>query len=305
MRYWGLRILVLLLLALVVWLAGPRALSVLAHRMDRDSTGGPQVDLDRVAMDPSILPAWLQRNPALLMTVMAELSPRLQGKVDLLDESQALQLKARLQKSPWVRRVKLERRPPRGFRVSLALHRPVLQVKPAGLPSVLVSEQGVCLPLQKHGAEALNLPCTVLSQPFNAQSDLSYALGQTHPDPRVLAAARVVVEWQRQLRPLVPEAPALVEVDASNLGYRFLAERKFAEVLVGLRRQDGEVVYLSYGHPPGTPLTRVGLQTKAQVLKLILEYAPGLKDLQGGDLRFINHWRDWLLPRPGFMESGR
>ncbi len=42
----------------------------------------------------------------------------------------------------------------------------------------------------------------------------------------------------------------------------------------------------------------VPVATKAKVLRCILGHAPGLMGLQGGDLRFENRWRDWLLPRP-------
>ena len=127
------------------------------------------------------------------------------------------------------------------------------------------------------------------------------------------AAAAVAVEWRDEMRPLVPAAPPLVEVDASNLGYQFIAEARVSEIRVGLRRQDGAVVYLGYGRPPGARLERLPIATKAQVLQRILAHAPGLMGLQGGDLRFDNRWRDWLVPRsvdteprrPGKPQAGK
>ena len=162
---------------------------------------------------------------------------------------------------------------------------------------LLVDRAGVCLPPSRKPS---GLPRVVLTglpgYPAGGTRE-PVRLGMFHPDPVVRAAAAVAVEWRDEMVPLVPGAPPLVEVDASNLGFRFIAD--VSEVRVGLRRSDGEVVYLAYGRPPGARLERVPVETKARVLKQILDHAPGLMGVRGGDLRFENRWRDWLLPRPG------
>jgi hypothetical protein len=290
---WRVRIVVLAALGLSLWLAGPKAYEVLAARWDRPGDVGPMVDLDLVGFGEK--PKWL-RGP-LLLAVARDLSPRLSGKVGLLDEASARRVKTRLLASPWVQAVRLRQEHPDRFRVSLDLRQPVLEVELPGA-RLLVDRHGVCLP-PTHSPSGL--PRAVLTGLPGYPAGGTAApvrLGLPHPDPVVRAAAAVAVEWRDEMVPLVPAAPPLVEVDASNLEYRFIAEARVSEVRVGLRRQDGEIVYLAYGRPPGARLERVPIAVKAKVLRRILAHAPGLMGLRGGDLRFENRWRDWLLPRP-------
>lgn len=289
---WPVRMVVLLTLAVTLWFAGPRAYEVLAARLDPAPDNGPVVDLDLV--DFGERPDWLRSR--LLLAVAHDLSPRLSEKVRLLDEAGARMVRQRLLASPWVKAVRLREEPPDRFRVSLSLRRPVVEVKAPG-GRLLVDRHGVCLPPTRLSS---GLPRTVLTGLPGYPAGGSRAparLGMPHPDPVVRAAAAVAVEWRDEMAPLVPEAPPLVEVDASNLDYRFLDEARVSEVRVGLRREDGQLVYLAYGRPPGARLERVPVATKARVLQRILGHAPGLMGLQGGDLRFENRWRDWLLPR--------
>ncbi|MEE9125817.1 MAG: hypothetical protein V3U11_01630 [Planctomycetota bacterium] len=288
---------VLLALALTIWLAGPKAYEVLAarwHRSQGDGPGGPRVDLDLVSFGER--PDWL-RGPFLL-TVARDLSPRLSEKVGLLDEVDARRVKTRLLASPGVKTVRLRQEHPDRFRVSLDLRRPVLEVEFPGA-RLLVDRHGVCLPPTRSSS---GLPVAVLTglpgYPAGGQP-ARIRMGMPHPDPVVRAAAAVAVEWRDEMVPLVPEAPPLVEVDTSNLDYRFIAAARVSEVRVGLRRGDGQIVYLAYGRPPGARLERLPVAAKAKILECILAHAPGLMGLQGGDLRFANRWRDWLLPRPG------
>ena len=122
-------------------------------------------------------------------------------------------------------------------------------------------------------------------------------VGQLHPDPRVLAAAAVAREWRDEVAARLPEAPPLCEVDASNLDYRYLADRQTSEVRVALRRADGGVARFDYGHPPGQPWPRVAVADKVQVLRAVLSRYPGLAGVERGDLRFVNLWEDWLRVR--------
>ena len=285
---------VLSALALTLWFAGPRAYEVLAARGEAPPGTGLLVDLDLVGFGER--PDWLCA--PFLVTVAQDLSPRLSEKVGLLDEAHAHRVEARLLASPWVKAVRLRRERPDRFRVSLDLRRPVLEVELPGA-RLLVDRHGVCLPPTR---SASGLPRTVLTglpgYPAGGRPP-PFRLGMPHPDPVVRAAAAVAVEWRDQMQPLVPTAPPLAEVDTSNLEYRFIAAAQVSEVRVGLKRADGEVVYLAYGRPPGARLERLPVATKARVLERILAHAPGLMGLQGGDLRFENRWRDWLLPRPG------
>jgi hypothetical protein len=287
---WPVRIAVLLTLAVVLWVAGPKAYHVLAARMDAKPDGGPVVDLDLVGFGEQ--PDWL-KGP-LLYAVARDLSPRLSEKVRLLDKTAARRVERRLLASPWVKGVRLREERPEHFRVSLDLRRPVVEVEAPG-GRLLVDRDGVCLPPPTWSST--DLPKVVVTG-LPDRNRAAVRFGMPHPDPVVRAAAAVAVEWRDEMLPLVPEAPALVEVDASNLDYRFLAEARVSEVRVGLRRDDGGVVYLAYGRPPGARLERVPVATKAKILKRILDHAPGLKGLRGGDLRFENRWRDWLLPQP-------
>jgi hypothetical protein len=204
----------------------------------------------------------------------------------ILDEAAAVELSRRLRAVPWVRDVALERLFPDRFRIGVELRRPVLVVRAAaGADAVCaVDGTGICLPVAD-----VDLPATT--------SSAAVELGRAHPDPAVVAAAAVAVEWAEEIAPHVPGAPDLVEVDATNLGYRFLADRRFSEVVVGLRGADG-VASLAYGHAPGSAAPRVPLEVKRTVLRGMLAEFPGLSGLRGGDLRFRNRWRDWLIVRP-------
>jgi hypothetical protein len=124
-----------------------------------------------------------------------------------------------------------------------------------------------------------------------------YELGKEHPDRRVLAAAKTAVEWRDQICEQLPSVPELVEVDASNLGYRLVADSTYCEICVVLRRQSGGTAVFGYGREPGSPFLRVAAKDKAQILGKILARYPGLNGVDKGDLRFVNLWENWLRPR--------
>ena len=277
---WSLAVTALLL---TLWQAGPRAYAVLAHHGRR--TAGAAAELERVGFRS--LPAWL--SGPLLLAVMSDLEPRLRGRADLLDDRAAGRIRRGLLASPWVGTASLDRVFPDRLSAGLELRRPTLAlVDDAGAVLGLVDGNGVWLP----PVEGTGLPVGHALAPSRAN------LGELHPDPVVRAAARVAAEWRDEIAPAVDGVPALVEVDARNVGYRFVGDRRWSEVRVGLRRGDGAIVYLSYGHPPGVDAPRVPAATKVRILKAILAEYPQLAGLHGGDLRFANRWRHWLVPRP-------
>jgi hypothetical protein len=294
---WWIRVGALAALISTLWFAGPRAWTVLAHRIDAASTSGATatVALDRVGFRR--WPAWLHDH--LLVAVMSDLSPRLQGEIAILDEASARDLEQRLSESPWITRVGLRRVFPDRLALDVELRRPVLEVwlSPDGPAHVLVDEDGLCLP----AVAGSDLPRIVLSG--TGMMDPERLLGTPYPHPQVLPAAKVAVEWRDEIHPRVPSAPSLLEVDAQNLGYRFVGDGRWSEVLVGVARADGGTVYLAYGHPPGSPAPRVPTETKARILSSMLKEFPGLAGIDRGDLRFANRWRDWLRPRPALSEA--
>ena len=128
---------------------------------------------------------------------------------------------------------------------------------------VFVTAEGICL---RHGAWDLSsgLPeCRLLEGPMPGRLPV-YILGEEHPDPRVLAAAAVAVEWRDAVAPGLTRPLPLVEVDASNLHYRLLADRRTSQVRVVVRRGDGGEARLDYGQPPNQPLPRVALIEAAE-----------------------------------------
>jgi hypothetical protein len=287
---WVLRVLVVLAFVSTLWLAGPRAWYVLAHRFGGSEPDGEDtVRLDHVGFRQR--PSWL--DDQLLLAVLVELAPGLHGELAAMDETGARQFERRLMSSPWVERVGLRRVSPGRLVADIELRRPVLEVwlTPRGPPQVLVDGEGVCLP----AVGETGLPRTVVLRGPGASADR--LLGKRHPDPRVRAAALVAVEWRAELRSRVPAAPPLVEVDATNLGYLFLADGRWSEVRIGLARADGGIAYLAYGHPPRSRAPRVAIGTKARILRAMLAEFPGLSGIDGGDLRFVNRWRDWVRPR--------
>jgi hypothetical protein len=282
-RAWLFRIGVWIAFVATLWFAGPRAYAVVRGQLG--GSDGAFVDLDRVGFLRT--PPWFHGE--LAAAALQDLTPRLQGKVQILDEEGARALRERLLASPWVASARLERVFPDRFRIALELREPrlvvVREVRGARRPEVVVDEHGWCLPVV---AAIASLPVTPVT------AGPAAVPGRRHADPRVLAAAQVVVEWQRQVAPLVPDCPPLAEVDARNLDYRWIADPAFSEVLVGLRRADGGIARMCYDHPPGDAAPRVPAADKAAVLRNILLRHPGLQGLDGADLRFKNRWADYL-----------
>ena len=124
--------------------------------------------------------------------------------------------------------------------------------------------------------------------------------GQASDEPRVRVAVGIAKEWNEQLAPLVEQCPRLLEIDATNLGERWIRGPEYPEVRVHLKRDDDQPVVFGYGHPVDSPLDRVPVTRKAEVLRKILKEHAGLEELVAGDLRFSRRWSDYLQPRkPG------
>ena len=287
------RFAVLAALVATLWVAGPRASEVIAARILADRTTGPPIELGGVRYLHR--PDWLKR-PA-LVAVMKDLEPVLRGRAAIMDGVAASQLEAGWKESPWVKDVALTRVFPDRFRVSMTLRRPFLEVhlEEVGRLIALVDRDGFCLP----PVAGLALPRTVLTGGWRPPSHTQPTMSRPHPDPGVLAAAQVAVEWEESFVAAVPHAPVLAEVDARNVGYRALSDGRHPEVQVLLRRQDGELVPLAYGHHPLSRYERIPLEVKTEVLRKILDAHPGLAGVTGGDLRFANRWEQYIRPYGG------
>lgn len=288
---WALWGVVLGALALTLWLAGPRAASVLAANYERAAQQSQPVDLDRVGF--AVLPKWLDE--PLLLAVTRDLGPWLQDRVPILDEVSARRLRDGLRTVAWVDDARLERVFPDKFKVSLSLRRPVLAVRDAeGQPVCLVDGVARALPWVD-----ATLPTTFLYREGGAGS-MTWTAGSTVDEARVRVAAAIAQEWRDEVAPLVPDCPRLVEVDATNLGQRWLRGPAYPEVRVKLASTSGRAVTFAYGRPVDSPMPRVSVRTKAQVLSNILAKRPGLEGLEFADLRLARRWADYLQPRdPG------
>lgn len=288
---WLVRVAVLAAFALTVWLYGPRAVEVLAARVDAAGRQSTPVVLDRVGI--AAAPAWMDR--PLLVAVAAALQPWLEGTVPILDDAAQRTLRAGLESVPWVRGAAVQRAFPDQFRLQLDLRRPVLAVRDAeGVGLCLVDQDLVMLPWVDCG-----LPVVFLHRE-GGPGTMRVALGERCSEVRVRAAVGIAIEWRDELAPLVQDCPGLLEIDATNLGERWLRGPGYPEIRVKLARADGEGVVFAYDRPVDSPLPRVPVATKARVLSQVLQKHPGLAGLVAGDLRLSRRWEDYLQPRaPG------
>jgi hypothetical protein len=285
---WTVRIFVLGAFALTVWLCGPRAAAVLAARFERTAQNSPSVVLDHVGFVSR--PDWM--DSPLLLAMSADLGPWLQDEVPILDEVASARLRDGLQSVPWVREATIERVFPDQFRLRLELRRPVLAVMAGdGSKLFLVDKDGTALPWVD-----TPLPTMSLYREGGASS-LKFEPGRPVNESRVRAAAAIAVEWRDEFAPLVANCPELLEVDATNLGERWMRGRTYPEIRVKLRRDDGAGVIFAYDRPVDSVLPRIPVRTKATVLGKVLAKFPGLHGLVAGDLRLVNRWADYLQPR--------
>ena len=186
----------------------------------------------------------------------------------------------------------VERVFPDRFRLHVGLRRPVLAVRSADdEPLCLVDQHAVMLPWVDTELPVLRL------YREGGRAALTNAPGEVALEPRVRCAAAIACEWRDELAPLVADCPMLLEIDASNLGERWLVGPEYPELRVVLRRADGARVVFAYGRPVDTMLPRVPVRTKATVLGKVLQQHPGLQGLVAGDLRLANRWADYLQPR--------
>jgi hypothetical protein len=286
---WLVRVFVLTAFGLTLWLAGPRAASVLAARFQDASRNSPLVALDRVGFVAK--PDWMEQ--PMVLAVAAALSPWLSDEVPILDDQTLERLRVGLQSVVWVRDASIERVFPDRLRLQVELRRPVLSVLDAdGQGLCLVDRDGTVLPFVQS-----SLPVTVLRREGGSPT-MAVTPGRAAVDPRVRAAAAIAVEWRDEVAPQVPQCPPLLEVDATNLGEKYVRLPSVAEIRVKLRRVDGAGVTFSYDRPVDSDKVRVPASSKAQVLTNILGRHPGLGGIVAGDLRFRRRWADYLQPRP-------
>jgi len=285
------RAFVLTAFAATIWFLGPRAAEVLAAKFDRAAQHSPLVDLDRVGFVAR--PEWVDQ--PLLLAISKDLGPWLQDQVPILDEAACVRLHDGLVGEPWVQRAEVERAFPDRLKLRLDLRRPVVAVRAAdGGKLCLLDREGIALPWVD-----TPLPVVWMYREGGATT-LRFELGKPVGENRALAAAAIAIEWRDEVAPLVPGCPALLEIDTTNLGERWMRGRGYPEVRIKLRRDDGAPVVFAYDHPVGSPLPRVPHKTKAEVLSKVLARHPGLRGLIAGDLRMQNRWADYLQPRgPG------
>ena len=301
---WAVRVCALAALAVTVWLCGPRAAAVLAARFGGTARPGPSVILDRVGVVDR--PAWLQGR--MLLSVAESLSPWLSDEIGILDEDASRRMRDGLLATPWVREVRVERVFPDRFRLHLKLRQPILAVLSADdEPLCVVDESGVMLPWADADSASslaqLQVPKMRLFRDGGNPPTMTVVYGAVSDEPRVHAAAAIVKEWREQLAPLVENCPALLEVDATNLGERWAIGLDYPEIRVHLQRRDGEAVVFAYGRPVDSNFSRVPVRTKATVLAKILGEHQQLGELVAGDLRFARRWIDYLQPRkPGVQD---
>lgn len=292
---WLLRIGVLVALSITLWFFGPRAYHVLAARVHLPTqlAASPQVDIERVGL--LALPDWLRNR--MLEACLGDLAGRLHGSVAIMDEAQAMRARDELLRSPYVAKAHFERVFPDKFRVVISLREPkleVYEVRAIGTqdaePIAYLDRDATLLP----AAGRLGLPRVASVQKLGPELH-----GRIAPDPRLVAAVAVAVEWQESVVPLCPRGtPPLREVDAANLGYRMLGDQRFAEVQIGLERSDGKLAWLAYTHPPGSRWPRVGKEVLAEVMTALLGEHPGLADVERADLRFQKRWRERVSRGP-------
>ena len=285
---WAVRMFALGAFTATVWFCGPRAAEVLAARFGGTDAPGPTVALDRVGYLER--PEWMTDD--MLVSASEFLSPWLSSEVGILDEAAAKRLREGLASTPWVHSVRIERSFPDRFLLNLEMRRPCLAVHAGdGAPLCLVDEAGVMLPWSSS-----TLPFVRLYRQ-GGDTTMNVAFGERAQARRVVVAAMIASEWRTEVAPLVPECPALLEVDSTNLGERYIVGMQYPEIRVVVARSDGAPVSLAYGRPPDSPLPRVLARTKASVLEKILERHRGLRGLIAGDLRVARRWADYLQPR--------
>jgi len=285
---WAVRVFVLGAFAATVWFCGPRAAEVLAAKFGSGAQPGPLVALDRVGFVER--PDWM--SDEMLVSVSETLAPWLSDEVGILDEATAVRLRDGLNSTPWVREARIERAFPDRFRLHLELRRPRLAVRAGNdQPLCLVDDDGVMLPWMQ-----TRLPLLRLYREGGSPT-MRVTFGERCDEPRVLAGAMVAAEWREEIAPQVKNCPPLLEIDASNLGERWIRGVQYPEVRVILARNDGKPVSLLFGRPPNSRLPRVRARTKASVLDKILRRHPGLEGLTAGDLRLSRRWADYLQPR--------
>lgn len=311
MQIWAIRLSALAVLALVLWLAGPRAWVVLSAELRPEP--GQRVDLDRVGLREA--PAWLRADTALQVAVLESLSPYLRGGLAIRDAERGAALCAALQQQAWVRRASLRRSPVGdrpGFELDLELRRPELWLEPIGYAKgevrpCLVDAAGVCLPLPEQAGKP-KLPRHEIDSGVQAGSLPVYTYGQAHPRPEVLAAARVAREWRELIRPRVPGLPSPSLIDARPLDQRGDRDTILrGQVLLALPNSAGGECLVRYGYAPEVPFQRVGPDQRVRLLQRILSRWPGLVGLQRVDLRFPERWEDQVveLGAPGSLPSGK
>ncbi len=276
-----------------LWWFGPRVWRILEARVGGSGQVGPPVAVDRLGM--SVVPDWLRNET--LHALLVDLGPRLRRPVGMMDTDGLTRLQAELADSAWLDQVRLERAYPDQLRVYARVRRPVVEVRFAGHVLGLADARGIAIP---PGSVPTDLPIVEVGPRGGGDADamppqggVDFRFGEPFPDGRVLVAAAIAEEWRREVVPDVESAPPLRVLDADNLGWEYVQDPRYSQVLAGLESASGRIVWFHYGlaESDGGP---VPTTIRAEILADVLAAHPGLVGLAGGDLRLRNLWRDAL-----------
>lgn len=261
------------------------------RRLRVDAAGRPLVEVGRV--QPRRLPDWVDRD--LFRVVMLELEPLLRGEVAAGSDEHAARLRDHVGSSPWLRDASVERGEGATYRLAYDLRRPELFLAETEDQFLYVADDGTVLPAPKID---LGLPSVMLE---SRGGHVLYSVDESGriDDPRVLAAIHVAQEWRDEIQPRLPEPIQLFSVDARNVGWRFVRDAAYSQVLVALGSEGSD--------PSESAWFQCGLaavdgsvldgQARAAILADMLQEYPGLRGIARGDFRLKNTWRQRLQLR--------
>lgn len=287
-------------------------------------------DPRRIALE-GLRPQWLQ--PSMAKAFFRSYLQASGESFPLLDTPAYEAWLGRLRGLPWVAAVSARRLVPNRVRLQLGFKRPRGLVFFGKQGWAFVSQEGDLLPgdqallihgIRAHRPESPNpsaysppLPGQIWDPPVRRGAlPVFYPLGvqaqaprNTPPDPgwsrSLREMALLATELQTQFLPRARQIASAFQVPGGLpplLGISGGApppvegEGAFetSDYYLLMRSRSGRVVWLAYGHAPGSPLAMIPWEEKALVLGKILRDHPGLHGLLQGDLRFRRYWKKHL-----------
>jgi hypothetical protein len=256
------------------------------------------VDPTRIALEER--PSWWEG--ALARPFLKNLAECSSGPFSVFDAASARALSERWRQVPGVADVRLERVFPDRYRVSLSLSRPEGWVADRGGKKLLVDRHGRRLHDPDLPEEEVAAFFAALPRLTGGAADAP-AIGLPFEEPFVEAAAATAAEYRSEFEGSLGFPLRLLEVDASNLGYRYIADPRRAEVRLLVGAADGGVCRLEWDHPPGSTGRRVPVEVKVEVARKIAAEHPGFEGVASADLRLRNTWSAWVRMRDSESEA--